>query len=188
MVVNYMGEFPSEAGKRPSSIQWTEPTAFRKAVNKAAEHRKPLDSLKIASGIFVVVLGLRWMYSLHHTSSSNPPQWGAMVIFSLIIALFVAYGLPALFSVMSTSIVILSEKGINNNRMAYGRWVFHFWEWEQISRAALVSEEIGSGNHRVLKLIDNNGQLLATLALSPQINETEVVEYLSTQGVQADQL
>src|SRR5690242_13359631 len=77
-------------------------------------------------------VGLEGSSRIKAGSGPHPPGWELTVAIAAGVAFFAAYGLPALMSLMPGSIVILSDKGVNNNVHTGRGWSIRFWPWEDI--------------------------------------------------------
>ncbi|HLJ55237.1 MAG TPA: hypothetical protein VKT77_09365 [Chthonomonadaceae bacterium] len=161
-------------------LQWHEPAAYRRAKHYALERSNPWRSAGFAGVAFLVMLALRAM--AQHGPDAHPPPWPQSVAVAAVLALVVAYALPALALLLPGSIVILSEKGVNNNVMAGRGWSIRFWAWDKIARAAIEPDTAGGRTYRTLALYDAGGGRLAALAIPDRLDAAEIDAFLSRYG------
>ena len=115
-------------------------------------------------------------------AEAHPPPWPTSIAVAAGVAIFAAYGLPALMSLLPGSIVILSEKGINNNVNTGRGWSIRFWPWSQIAYLSTTSDTAGGRPYKVVSLHDTAGAILVTLAMSERLTVEEIEKYLSVHG------
>ncbi|MCX6359536.1 MAG: hypothetical protein NT029_07015 [Armatimonadetes bacterium] len=165
---------------------WHEPKAYRRAVYYANERARPADSARFAAGAFAIMLGLRFIAGLRPSPDAHPLAWGPMAGLAAGVALFAAYGLPAILSFVAPSIVIVSDKGINNNRFFGVGWRIQFWDWNRIGLLATGTEALGDRTYRVVSLFDCDGAFLATLALAGDITPGDLARFAAAHGVEVE--
>lgn len=161
-------------------LQWHEPAAYRRAIYYQNERADPLNSLKFAGVTFLLMLGFRYLVGTG--PNPNPPPWPTSILVATAVAVFMAYGVPALMSLLPGSIVILSEKGINNNVMTGRGWSIRFWPWDEIAYCSTAVDTAGGKDYDVITVHDNTGHILATLALSGRPPLAAVEGYLYAHG------
>ena len=98
------------------------------------------------------------------------------------IALFVAYVLPRIVGLFANSIVILSEKGVNNNTVGHGVRV-RFWPWSEIAFCYAWTESLNNDQYPVLSFCDGSGIVLTTLARSEKIPLSEIERVLHAYAI-----
>lgn len=161
-------------------LQWHEPAAYRRGIYYENERHDPLSSLKFAGTAFLIVLGLRFLAGFG--PDAHPPPWPPSVGVAAGIALFAAYGLPAIMSLIPGSIVILSDKGINNNVLTGRVWSIRCWSWDEIAACASYTDTVGGRAYPVVAVLDHDGETLVTVALAPRVSLPEVEAYLVAHG------
>ena len=166
-----------------SQTLWHEPKAYRRAIFYENERARPLDSAKFAAGVFAIMLGLRFIAGLRQDPAAHPVAWNTMVWLAAGVALFVAYGLPAIVSMVAPSIVIVSDKGVNNNRFFGRGWRIQFWEWDRIGLLVIGSEAFGDRTFRVVTLYDCDGAFLARVALADGVTPGDLERFAAKHGV-----
>lgn len=167
-----------------SQILWHEPRAYRRAVYYDNERVRPLDSARFALGAFAILLGLRFIAGLRPSPDAHPLAWGPMVGLAAGVALFVAYGLPLLLSFIGPSIVVISDKGVNNNRFFGVGWRIQFWAWDRIGLIGVGSEALADQLFRVVVLLDPDGAFLARLALADNVTPGDLERFAAEHGVE----
>jgi hypothetical protein len=161
-------------------LQWHEPAAYRRAIFYSNERKDPASSLKYAGLVFLVMAGLRLI--VPNTPDSHPPPWAASLAVAAGVALIAAYGMPALMSILPGSIVILSEKGVNNN-VVTGRGVgIRFWPWERIAFCSASADTVGGRTYELLSFYGPDRELLWTAALAGRPPMWEIEQYLLQYG------
>lgn len=161
-------------------LQWHEPAAYRRAIFYSNERKDPTSSLKLAGFVFLLMLGLRLI--VPSQPDAHPPGWPASLALAVGVALVVAYGMPALMSILPGSIVILSEKGVNNNVMT-GRGVnIRFWPWDKIAYGSASAETVGGRTYELLSFYGHNEELLWTAAVAGRPPMWEIEQYLLQYG------
>jgi len=169
-------------------LQWHEPAAYRRAIYYENERKDPLSSLKFAGIVFLVMLGSRYMVGLRPDPDAHPPGWAITIGIAAGVALLAAYGLPALMSLMPGSIVILSDKGVNNNVHTGRGWSIRFWPWEQIDHLSAHTDNAGAKDYEVVTLHGIDGVALVTLALDGKVALKDIEEYALRRGKQVARL
>jgi len=172
----------SGAQENVKPLQWHEPAAYRRAIYYENERRNPLDSVKLAGIVFAVMCGLRFLAGLG--PESHPPPWPPSAALALGVALIVAYGLPGLMSLMPGSMVILSDKGLNNNVHTGRGWSIRFWPWDEIDHCSTAVELAGGKTYDTISFWNSNGELLVTLALKDHSTLGEVGRVLQSKNKQ----
>ena len=164
-------------------LQWHEPTAYRRAIYFENERHDPLNSLKFAGTTFLLFLGFRLLVGTGSQGKQPPPWWPHTIAAAAAVAIFVAYVLPALMSVLpGSSIVLLSDKGVNNNKMAGRGWVIRFWSWDEIAYGVIATDTAGGKAYPVMSLHAVDGSVLVTLALPASPPAHEVWQYFAAHG------
>ena len=161
-------------------LQWHEPAAYRRAIYYENERHDPWASAKFAGVAFLVMLGLRLL--ARSGPDTHPPGWPATIGVAAAVAVFLAYGLPAIMSLVPGSIVIVSDKGINNNVLAGRAWSIRFWPWDQISSCALHADDAGGRQYAVMSVYDNAGATLVTVALAASPSPSEIAQLFAVYG------
>lgn len=164
------------------AFQWHEPASYRRAIYYENERSDPGDSAKFAGSSFLIVLGLRFLAGLG--SNAHPPAWPVSIGVAALIALFTAYGLPTLMSLLPGSIVIISDKGINNNKMTGRGWQIRFWPWEQIAYCTVSMDSVGGKTYEVISLCAEDGHVLVTLAFTDRSASEQLNDFLRANGKQ----
>jgi hypothetical protein len=161
-------------------LKWHEPRAYRRALFRESERRNPWDASKFAAGAFALILGLRVMAGLGR-ANPNLPGWLPTVGIALAVAVFAAFVLPWLISLVSISLVILSEKGINNNIIGRGATIY-FWPWDRVACCSTSVTSVGGRSYRTFSLHDDQGDVLATFGLPETPTAEEIRDYLQRHG------
>ena len=161
---------------------WHEPASYRRAIYYENERNDPLPSLKFAGAVFAIMLGLRLLVGLNPQPDAHPPGWLATAGIAALTAVFAAYGLPAFMSLFPGSIVIFSDKGINNNKIIGTGWRIRFWPWEQIASCATGTEFVGGRTYDVINVISTDNETLVTLAYTDHNAPGQINEFLRAQG------
>lgn len=111
-------------------LLWHQPAAYHRAIYLHNERTRPFESAKFAVGAFLALIGVRFIAGMRPAPDAHPPGWGSTAAVATVFAIFVAYGLPALMSLLSGSVVILSDKGVNSNKRVGLGWAIRFWAWD----------------------------------------------------------
>ena len=114
-------------------VQWAEPRAYRRAMEKRGPQPHPTQSLLFAGVTFLVILLLRALFGLRPEPGANPPGWAMSVAVAAAIALMLAFGMPLLAKLVSRNIVIVSDKGVNCNTIWGSGIRLRFWGWDRVS-------------------------------------------------------
>ena len=163
-------------------LLWHEPAQYCRAKYNQMEALDPLRSVKFALFAFVFILGCRWLGGLHPAPDAHPPGWSITTAMAFGIALFVAYVLPRIVGLFATSIVILSEKGVNNNTV--GPVVrIRFWPWSEIAFCYVWTEALNDDRYPVLSFCDSRSIVLTTLARSEKVPLSEIERALHAYGI-----
>ena len=133
-----------------------------------------MNSLKFAGFAFLMLAGLRLLAGFG--ADSHPPPWPQTIAVAVAVALFLVYGIPALMSLLPGSIVIVSEKGINNNVMSGRGWAIRFWPWDEIAYCSIAMDNAGGKSYKVLSLHADDDCILATVALSDRPSRPDIEE------------
>lgn len=163
-----------------SHLKWYEPRAYRRARFFEQERRNPWDAVKVASVTFLVLVSLRLSAGLG-PDHRDTPGWLPALGLAVAVAGFVAYGLPVLLSFVSVSVVLLTEKGVNNNIIGHGV-TFHFWAWADIEGCEVCVESAGGHTSQTFSLLGDGGRILATFGLDENLNAAEIDAWLRTIG------
>jgi hypothetical protein len=167
-----------------SPILWHEPRAYLRAVYYDNERVRPLDSARLAAAVFAFMLGMRFVVGLRQEPDARLLGWPAMVWLAAGVALFVAYGLLAIISMVAPSIVIFSDKGVNNNRFLGVGWRIRFWAWDRIGMIGVGTEALADQLFRVVVLLDHDGGFLARLALADNVTPGDLDRFAAEHGVE----
>ena len=132
------------------AFQWNELASYPRAIYYEKERSDPEDSAKLAGSSFPIVLELRFLAGLR--SNAHPPAWPISTGVVALMALFAAYGLLTLMSLLPGSIVIISDKGISNNKMTERGWQIRFWPWDQIAYCTVSMDSVGGKTYEVLSV------------------------------------
>ena len=165
-----------------NQLLWHEPAKYCRAKYSQMEALAPLRSVKFALFTFFFILGCRWLGGLHPAPDMHPPGWSISTAMAFGIALFVAYILPRIIGLFANSIVILSEKGVNNNTVGLGMRV-RFWPWNEIAFCYVWTEALDGDQYSVLSLCDGSSIVLTTLARSEKIPLSEIERVLHAYGI-----
>jgi len=155
----------------PKRLQWNEPAAYRRQIFREHEHRKPFEAYKFAAIVFGIMLILRGVAGIGN-ANPNLPGWLPMLGLSLLVAIVVAFVLPLVLSWVSVSIVILSEKGVNNNIVGHGATIY-FWPWDRVEYCTTAIDRVGNHSYPTLSLHSADDEVLATFGLreKPTVDE-----------------
>lgn len=89
-----------------------------------------------------------------------------------------AFFAPWLKAVLPCSVVIISDKGVNNNTV-FGRLVrIEFFPWSHISRVIVATVVFEDRAYPVIALYSHDGQHLVTLGLKKSPTLDQLAEYL----------
>lgn len=165
-----------------NQLVWREPAAFRRSAYCERERAEPLHSAKFALQAFACILALRLLAGMRPAPGSHPPGWGATAIAAAALALFAAYGLPFLMSLMRGSIVVISAKGINNNRLAGLGWSIRFWPWEAIGSVESAITPVGGRDYETVMVRDRRGEVLAVLATAEEVPMSRIRQAVEANG------
>ena len=158
-------------------LLWHEPAKYRRAKFRQREKYNPMESVRFAAFAFVVILALRGLAGMRPAPDAHPPGWLPTVGVALGVAVFVAYILPRLESLLANSIVILSEKGVNNNSV-WGGATIRFWPWEKVDYCYVWTEQLYDRSYPVLSFCDSENIVLATVCRSDKVPLSEVEKIL----------
>lgn len=95
------------------NLSWTEPTAYRRAVYRESMLNNPWKQVLLAIVVLVGIMGFRVYQEL--TQPNGAPSWPLATAIAVAGAFFFALFVPWLQALLPCSIVIFSEKGVNNN-------------------------------------------------------------------------
>lgn len=161
------------------ALQWHEPRAFRRAEYRDRQKKNPWESPRTAALCFGVILALRGLAGMR--PNPNQISWGLTVLLAAVVGLAVAYLLPFALGYLSVSVVILSEKGVNNNIVGHGATMY-FWSWDEIARCTLGEAVRGGKSYPCLLLHDHEENLMACLALAEKPTPQEIRAWLQHYG------
>ena len=173
---------PSSLSNKKTQLLWHEPAKYRRIKFRQAEKANPLESIKLTLFSSIVLLGLRWLVGFRPAEGARLPEWPAVFGASIGLGIFVAYGMPRLEGLFANSIVILSEKGVNNNSV-WGGATIRFWAWEKIAFCYHWREELNGEAYPVLSFCDSDSIVLSTLCMSRSVPIEEVAALLELYGV-----
>ena len=162
-------------------ILWHEPAKYRRRKYKEKEEKYPLESVKFALFAFVLILALRGLSGIHPAPDAHPPEWGLTAGIAIGVAVFAAYILPRFIGLMANSIVILSNKGVNNNIVGRGMTI-RFWAWDKISYGYIWTEKLYDEYYPVISFCDADERLLVTLGLDKNADMHEIEMVLKENG------
>jgi hypothetical protein len=159
-----------------NELQWHEPRAFRRAEYRARLKQNPWEAPKTAAICFAVIFALGAMAKL---GNPNPRMlsWPWLAVLAAGVGLGIAYLLPLLLGYISLSIVILSEKGVNNNIVGHGATIY-FWSWDEVAYCSFSEATTGGKAYPCLVLHDQDGEVLAQLALGTKPSAQEIQTWL----------
>ena len=163
-------------------LLWHEPARYSRAKYSQMESLAPMRSVKFALFTFFVFLGFRWLGGLHPAPGMHPPGWAVSTGAAVGVAVFAAYVLPRLVGLFAKSIVILSEKGVNNNTIAHGVTI-RFWPWSAIAFCYVWTEALYNDHYPVLSFCDDCGIVLTTVARSEKVSLSEIERTLHACGI-----
>jgi hypothetical protein len=161
-------------------LKWHEPNQYRRAQLKEYESNNPWNAIKFFATAFLIILGLRFLAGLG-APNPNLPSWEATLGIAFISALVLAFIFPILISRIAISIVILSEKGVNNNIIGHGASLY-YWPWEQVAYCSMGTIELHDKSYRTLSLHDESDSILATFGIPEKPTEVEIQECLRLYG------
>lgn len=161
-------------------LQWHEPSAYRCALARQNKRERFWGSLKFVAFIFIVMIGVR---AMGESGSSHPrlPGWLPTLLIASGVAVLLAFVLPWLLLRLPSSIIILSEKGVNNNLIGPGVKIY-FWTWAEITSCSVSAVTIGERSFRTFGLHGANGQVLATFGVGDKPTAEEIEQYLNFYG------
>ena len=160
-------------------LLWHEPREYRRAKYNQLEKHNPWQSVRFACFTFLAILGFRFLAGLRPERGAHPPEWLLSIAMAFSIAIFIAYILPRMVGVMANSIVILSEKGVNNNSV-WGGVTIRFWQWSRVAFCYIWTEHVNNKPYPVLSFCDPQGIVLTTLCCSDKVPLPEVEQFLNT--------
>ena len=163
-------------------LLWHEPAKYRRAKYNQMEKANPLKSLQFAGLAFVIIMALRGLAGMSPRPDRHPPDWGISAAIALGVAVFAAYLLPRFVGLFANSIVILSDKGVNNNSVHGGATV-RFWPWDKIAFCYAWTEQLNGEAYRVLSFCDRNSVVLTTLCLDKPERMREVEAALAANRI-----
>ena len=163
-------------------LLWHEPAKYRRAKYRQHEKANPLESVKFGAFAFAVILALRALAGLHPASDKHPPEWPATAVGALAFALIAAYGMPRIIGLFANSIVIISDKGVNNNTVGRGVTV-RFWAWDKIDYCYAWTETLYGAAYPVISFCDAAGIVLATLCLNDKVSLQQIEAALQARNV-----
>ena len=137
--------------------------------------------MAFCAAAILAVRGFVEVSHLRHGQFPNRPGWLFSIALAVILGTVVGYWLPRLVLLVPGSIVILSEKGVNNNVVAT-RVSMTFWPWELIDHARFGRQTVRGRAFPVLTLYDVNDAELATFALRERPTRPEIAAYLLEHG------
>lgn len=158
-------------------LQWNEPASYRRAVARQRERQIPWESIKGAAFLFFVCIAARGSAEMGRPNP-NLVGWGTTLVLAATVALLVAFGLPRLLLLLPNSIVILSDKGINNNIIGHGASL-RFWPWSEISSCEISTVTLAGRQYRTLTAHDTNGREIASFGLKARPTTEELKQLLT---------
>jgi hypothetical protein len=162
-------------------LRWHEPPGYRRARYFEDLRRNLLHSAGTAVTAFLVVIVIRYAAGLE--VHSRVPSWPRSLAFAAGISLLVSFALPAILSLLPSSFVILSHKGINNNLLTRRRgWFIRFWPWDEIECCSVHPVTLGGSTYDILGIHATGGNILAELALPRTPSHGELEAYLAAHG------
>ncbi len=166
--------------KLMKQLQWHEPAAYRRALFLARMRSHPMksQSLAFAAAVFAAMLALRAI--VDRNPEAHPPGILPSIAIALMIALVAVYGLPLFITLLPGSIVILSEKGVNNNVILGWGVRIHFWAWEKISYCVAGVQTVNGNSYQIITLHGSNDEALTTVALAQKPTLNDVAAYLAS--------
>jgi hypothetical protein len=165
-------------------LRWHEPAAYRRLLFSEEERAHPWRVIGYIAAACVGLLALRGIVELGHLQNGqfpNRPGWPASIALAAVGGIVIGYLLPRFLLLLPGSIVILSEKGVNNNVIGKGVMV-RFWSWERIDHALIGSQTIRDREFSVMSLYDSHGDELVTLALRDSPGVAEIQQYFREHG------
>lgn len=161
-------------------LRWHEPASYRRAVARRHGRAALWESCKFALVVFSLMVGIRALDGLGR-ANPNLIGWTGMLVLAASTALLVAFGLPAFLRLLPNSIVILSEKGINNNIIGLGASI-RFWPWGEISSCGVSTVTLDGKQYRTLVAYGADGRELASFGLSDSLTLEEIQQLLKRYG------
>jgi hypothetical protein len=147
-------------------LQWTEPPAFRRAIDQREAANRPWQPHLRAAGVFVAFLALRGFVQLTRPQA-NSISWPLSIGLAVVLAVFAAYLLPWVIARLPNSTVIISEKGINRNTIGTSAKI-RFWSWQRIGRGVIATESVAGNTYRVLRISGVDGNEIGVFGLREQ--------------------
>ena len=105
------------------------------------------------------------------------PSWTLATAVAVAAALFFAYFVPWLKCLLPGSIVIFSEKGVNNNIVGGGIQV-RFFPWIDIGRVVATTLVLNGNTYPVIELYSLDDEHLMTLGLKKSPTLEQLAEFL----------
>lgn len=164
-----------------ADLQWHEPRAFRRAEFRERQKQNPWEAPKTVVICFAVLFALGAFAKLGKPDNPNMLSWPWLAILSAGVGIGIAYLLPLLLGFTALSLVILSEKGINNNIVGHGATIY-FWSWDEVAYCSIGEKVTGGKAYPCLVLHDSRGQLMENLALAAKPTEDEIRAWLQQRG------
>jgi hypothetical protein len=161
-------------------LKWNEPAAYRCQLFRQRERRNPWEAYRLAVIVFALILVLRGLAGIGN-ANRNLPDWLPVLGISLAVALVVAFIFPLLLSWVSVSIVILSEKGINNNVVGHGATI-NFWPWDRVEYCTTSVDRLGDKSYPTISMHAENDEILATFGLQEKPTVDEIRAWLERNG------
>jgi hypothetical protein len=150
--------------------------------DEAANPWRKVGRVAFCAAAILAMRGFVEVVHLRHGQFPNRPGWLFSIALAAILGTVVGYWLPRLILLLPGSIVILSEKGVNNNVIATSVSV-KFWPWELIDHARFGKQTVRGRAFSVLTLYDDNDTRLATFALREHPGHSEIAAYLLEHGM-----
>jgi hypothetical protein len=150
------------------------------AVNGQQSNQTKWTPFKHAGFVLAVCLGARATGGMEG-ANPNLPGWLPTIAVATAIALVLAFALPWLVARMGNSLVILSDKGVNNNIV--GRSVsIRFWPWDEIAFCTIANVSLNGESYRTFRLHGAQGQVLATFGVGSGPSVDQIEEMLRIHG------
>ncbi len=165
-----------------NEITWREPRAYSRAVYRENERTNPLNSLGFTAFAFVALLALRGLAGVRPAPDAHPPAWSIVVPASMVLAVFIGYGLPRIMGYVGQAFIILSPKGVNRNTVS-NRTQIRFWPWSSLAAVRFADVDLAGQKFRVVQFLGPGGELAVEIALDGKVSEAAIADYASRYGL-----
>lgn len=150
-------------------LTWVEPRAYWLKRQEGTGWTLKTQTL-YAFGLFAFAVLVRWGSSMQPAQRNNPVNWPVFISIAFPLCMLIGYGWPQAAKFLSSSNVIVSEKGINNNIQVGTMVRVQFWQWSSLGPVGEMQQE----GHRLLIVRDLRGGVLAKLGIAPSIDSGQL--------------